>query len=160
MIRLVSAGAAGQPARWHLAFQRSTESRWVRWLAMGRHKHVSAFGYIPEVDHWVFFDWRFRHIDIIVARGDGATQLIAYYTRDADLLQMAPRKDGRPVHRFGFWCVPAIKHLVGISGGALRPSALWRDCIAQGAEILHENPRPSAIRAGPDARAAGKAGAD
>jgi hypothetical protein len=32
----------------------------------------------------------------------------------------------------GFWCTLAMKHLVGISTGALRPDRLWRDCIAAG----------------------------
>lgn len=160
MIRLVSAGASGQPARWVLAFQRSTESPWVRLFACGRYKHVSAFGYIAEVDHWVFFDWRFPGIDVIVARGDGATQLMHHYTRDADLLGMVPLKRSTGA-RFGFWCVPAIKHLLGISGGALRPDALFRDCVRQGAEILsYENARPADLSAGPDAVAAGAAGED
>lgn len=158
MISLVRNSAAGQPARWVLAFQRTTESRLIDWLASGTYKHVSAFGYIAEVDHWVFLDWRFATIDVIVARGAAATQLTGYYTRDADLLGMAPRKTGHGM-RLGLWCVPAIKHLVGIEGSALRPDALWRDCIRQGAEILsHEDTRADHRTAGPDAVAAGSAG--
>jgi hypothetical protein len=135
MINLVRNAAAGKPARWVLAFQRTTESRIIDWLACGTYKHVSAFGYVAEVDHWLFLDWRLATIDVIVARGTEATRLIDYYTRSADLLGMAPKKRGRGI-RLGLWCVPAIKHLVGIEGSALRPDALWRDCIRQGAEIL------------------------
>jgi hypothetical protein len=155
MISLVRESAAGQPARWVLAFQRRTESRIVDWLAWGTYKHVSAFGHIAEVDHWLFLDWRFSTVDVIVARGQAATQLLDYYTRDADLLGMAPRKVNRGV-RLGLWCVPAIKHLVGIEGGALRPDALWRDCIRQGAEILsHEDTRTDDAADRPHAAATG-----
>jgi hypothetical protein len=157
MIRLVSAGAGGQPSRWVICFRKTTDSRWISWLACGRYKHVSAFGYIAEVDHWVFLDWRITTLDVIVARGTGADQLMAYYTRDADLLGMAPRKRGRGL-RLGLWCVPAVKHLVGIRGSALRPTALWKDCIRQGAEILHECARPASHSTRSDGPAAGEAG--
>jgi hypothetical protein len=161
LIRLVATAASGQPARWVLAFQRSTESRLVNWLAFGRYKHVTAFGYVEAVDHWLFFDWRARALDLIVARGEHATQLMAHYTRDADLLGMDARPGAGTGFQAGLWCVPAIRHLVGIRGSALRPDALWRDCIAQGAEILsHEqDARPSRDHGRSDAAAAGAAGA-
>jgi hypothetical protein len=159
MIKLVSAGAGGQPARWVLCFQKTTDSRWIRWLACGRYKHVSAFGYIAEVDHWVFLDWRITTIDVIVARGTGADQMIAYYTRNADLLGMAPRKRGRGL-RLGLWCVPAVKHLLGIRGSALRPTALWKDCLRQGAEILHEHTEPASHSARSSGPAAAKGSAE
>lgn len=160
MIRLVETSAGGQPARWILAFQKSTESWWVRWLACGRYKHVSAFGYVADVDHWVFFDWRFRTIDFIVARGRYAEQLIEYYTRDADLLGMTPDKTGGAGLRLGFWCVPAIKQLLGLRCSALRPDALWADCVRQGADIIsHESAGPAAD-SGPDAAATAAAGAE
>lgn len=152
MIRLVSAGAAGQPERWILAFRRTTDSRLINWLACGRYKHVSAFGYIREVDHWVFMDWRTVALDIIVARGTGATRLMNYYTRDADMLGMPARSREIGGPQFGLWCVPAVKQLVGIRGSALRPDALFRDCIRQGAEILsHESSEPAAGAARSDA---------
>jgi hypothetical protein len=153
MIRVVPAGAAGAVARWIIAFHRSTESRWVRFFACGRYKHISAFGYVPQLDQWIFFDWRYSTVDIIVAHGTEATRFINFYTADADLLGMEPRKTGRGF-RIGFWCVPAIKQLIGIRGGALRPDALWRDCVRQGAEVLHESARPAADPGRSDASAA------
>jgi len=152
MIRIVSAGAAGQPAKWILAFRRTTDSRLINLLAFGRYKHVTAFGYIREVDHWVFMDWRTIALDIIVARGTDATRLINYYTRDADMLGMPARSRQIGGPQFGLWCVPAVKQLLGIRGGALRPDALWRCCIRQGAEILsHESSEPATGTARSDA---------
>jgi hypothetical protein len=160
MIRLVNAGAGGQPTRWVLAFRRTADSRLVRWLACGRYKHVSAFAYVAEVDHWVFLDWRLAALDVIVARGTAAEHYMHHYTRDADLLGMQPRQTGRGF-RCGLWCVPAIKHLIGIRGSALRPDGLWRDCIRQGAEILSYDRRSTATAAaGPGAGDARTAGAE
>jgi len=158
MIRLVTAGAAGKPTRWILAFHRTTESRLVRLLAWGRYKHITAIAYIGEVDHWVFLDWRFATIDVIVARGVEADRLMNHFTEHADVLGIEPR-EVRSGFRVGWWCVPLIKHLVGIRGGALRPDALWRDCIRQGAEIIsHERPEPASHPGRPDASSAQAAG--
>lgn len=147
MIRLVASAACGKPTRWLLVFQRSTKSRLVRWLANGTYKHVMAIGYVAEVDHWLFFDWRASTIDIIAARGDHAMQLMDHYTHDADVLGMVPKPSPGYGLRLGWWCVPAIKHLVGIKGSALRPDALWRDCIAQGADILSHDIRSATATA-------------
>jgi len=159
MIRLVAAGAAGQVENWVIAFHKTTESRWVRWLACGRYKHVSAFGYIRDLDAWIFFDWRYSTVDITAAHGTEATRLLNFYTADADLLGMAPRKVSRGL-RVGFWCVPAIRQLVGIRGSALRPDALWRDCLRQGAEIVHESAGPTRDPGRSDAAAGAAAGAE
>lgn len=143
MIKLVPLHAAGTPSRWILAFARRSTSRWVNRVP-GKYKHVMAMGYVAEMDSWVFFDWRLGHADIYAARGDGAKQLMAHYADGADLLGMPARRDRSAAIRCGLWCVPSVKHLVGIRGGALRADALWRDCLRQGAEILSdENQRAS-----------------
>lgn len=137
MIRLVETSAAGQPERWIICFRRTSEVWWVNWLAGGRFKHVSAFGYVAAVDHWVFLDWRFACIDILIARGEAAKQLMHHYTKNADLLGMAANPDGA-AHgfRFGTYCVPAVKHLLGLRSRAVRPDGLYRDCIRNGATPL------------------------
>lgn len=137
MIRLIPQHAAGTPSRWILAFARRSSSRWVN-LVPGRYKHVMAMGYVAEMDSWIFFDVRLGHTDLYTARGDGARQLMAHYAEGADLLGMPARRGRSAALRCGFWCVPSIKHLVGVRGGALRPDALWRDCLRQGAEILSD----------------------
>lgn len=154
MIRLVDSSAGGSPSRWILCFRRTSQVWWVRWLARGKFKHVSAFGYIAEVDHWVFLDWRFAKVDVIVARGNAATMLMHHYTGNADLLGMEARTGAGGGFRLGWYCVPAVKHLLGLRSSALRPDRLWRDCIRHGAEILHDGQaRTAQGRDGPDAAA-------
>lgn len=166
MINLVPIGGAGTPTRWLLAFSHRSTSRFINAIP-GRYKHVMAMGYVEELNTWLFFDVRLGHTNLYAARGDHALRLMAHYSQDADLLGIPARHRATPALRCGFWCVPSVKHLVGIRGGALRPDALWRDCVAQGATIIgYENvdtssagrARVSAARSRPNAGAATAAG--
>jgi hypothetical protein len=38
--------------------------------------------------------------------------------------------------RLGFWCVPAMAHLLGLRGFMFRPNALYRACLAQGGAVV------------------------
>lgn len=143
MIDLVATSAAGQPKRWLVAFRRTSKSKWVRLLACGTYQHVMAMGYVAEVDHWVFYEVRFRQTDIIVARGRHANALMAHYAQDADLLGIPSLQGGRSPFHFGFSCVSAVKHLIGLRSGALRPDTLFRHLILHGAEILSDDTRPA-----------------
>lgn len=137
---MILAEVGPQPVVWTLAFQRSTQVPWVRWLAVGRYKHVAACRYVPDLDAWLFYDHRLYDtvVDALPA-GPAATAAFAAFARDADLLTIAARPDRaepRRVFRFAFWCVPAIKHLIGLRSGALRPDTLWRDCLRAGGNPL------------------------
>lgn len=153
MIRLIPQHAAGTPSRWIVAFARRSASPWVNRLVPGRYKHVMAMGYVAEMDAWLFFDWRLGHADIYTARGDGARQLMAHFSEGADLLGMPARRGRAVAFHTGLWCVPAVKHLVGIRGGALRPTTLFRDCLRQGAEIISDEVQRAATAGLPAAAA-------
>ena len=128
----------GSPSRWIVVFNLKSANRFIGWLAMGRYKHVRAFGYVAETDVWVFFDVHLGGVTIATARGDDATALMAEWCADADLIGMPVRQRRAGIH-FGFWCVPAIKHLLGLRTRALIPDALWRHCLRHGGEIIHGN---------------------
>src|SRR5262245_30080932 len=119
--------------RWVLVFQRHADAWWCRWLACGRYKHVQAYAYVPGLKMWLLYDVRQGKTDLVVARdGPEAEWLIKEFSRGADLISMPVGLSSGQWFRVGFWCVPAIKHLIGLRSGALRPDALWRDCIAAG----------------------------
>lgn len=133
------AAHAPEPTRWILVFNRTTTNPVVRWLAPGRYKHVSAYAWLPGLRAWLFYDVHFTGTSIAVMP-DGTDALAWLYdmTKDADLLEMTclpgPQRGRVPLtHRIGFWCVPAIRHLVGVRSGALSPSAFYRHCVAAGA---------------------------
>src|SRR5262245_323155 len=84
---------------------------------------------------WRFYDVKFNGTRLMLAREDNpATGAFLHdYLDGCDLVAM-PRLPipKRTAPHAGFWCTLAMKHLVGIRTGALRPDRLWRDSIAAG----------------------------
>jgi hypothetical protein len=126
---------AGEPRKWVICFCRKSTRWWLDRLPIGEFKHVRAFGSIPEIQSWVFFDPAWDRTVIKVARGHAAEQLVLQFLHDCEAVVM-PANTGPMRPHVGGWCVPAVKQLVGLRSGALRPNALYRDCLANGGETL------------------------
>lgn len=129
-----------EPDTWILAFHKTSKYRWVRWLAFGKYKHVSAFACVRELDLWLVYDVTLAGTRLMLLPDSlTAQRWIADRTLDADLVRMPVGKRGRcPL--MPFYCVPAIKHLVGIQCGALRVDALRRHCLRNGGTLLDGKP--------------------
>jgi len=126
-----------EPSRWYLVFSRDTDRRFLRWLAMGRYKHVSAVGFIPGEKLWIFVDPRIKRTVIEAVRdGKLAEARLALAFGSHDVLVLPANEPARFRLRAGLWCVPIVAHLVGVASCALRPDAFYRDCLAAGAEII------------------------
>lgn len=124
------------PPVWIVVFCRNTQTRWVRWLALGRYKHVRAYAYLPAMRAWIFYDVSLSITGIYAAPDDAAAEAyIGKFTADADLISIRPAPSSG-LRLAPFSCVSAIKHLIGLRSGALRPDALFRDCLAAGGELL------------------------
>ena len=134
------------PEFWLVAFHESAGTPWVRWVP-GRFKHVSAVGYFREARSWIVFDPTIVGTRLIVfADTDAGLNQLGRWLNDAlvvrinaqsqDLEAMKAR-GGAPLGfgRLGFWCVPAVRHLVAVSSRALLPDALLRDCLKNGGTI-------------------------
>lgn len=134
--------AAIEPTRWVLVFQRESKTPWVRWLACGKYKHVAAYAYLPNVKAWLVFDVNLvRTSLLVVPDGEEALGWLANLTHESDLVAMRRRDEAVGLPLFG-WCVPAIKHLIGLKSGALRVDSLFRDCLAAGGELLEGQRTP------------------
>lgn len=124
-----------EPERWIVAFHKTSKFWWVRWLAAGAYKHVSAFAFLPLVKLWVYYDVTLAGTKVLVLPDSkSAEDWIAARTADADLVSIK-RQDRRP-SLAPFYCVSAIKSLIGLRSSALRPEGLFRDCLAAGAELI------------------------
>jgi len=125
-----------EPVRWLLAFSRETTIPWLRQLPLC-YRHVSAFGYVGgDAGVWLFFDWRQNRLQVSAARDDLQIRTLMHeFCHDADLLGM-PASDRSSWGMAGGYCVPAVKHLIGLRSRALTPSGLYRDCLRAGAEII------------------------
>jgi hypothetical protein len=146
------------PTRWLLVFDREAASWWSRLIACGRYKHVRTFGYIHELGAYVFYDVQFSGTRIQLARGDGARALMLEWTANADVLRYdvsfsAGLSAAFPLLFRPFLCTTAVAHLVGLPG-ALRPDAFYRQCLQNGAVIVHGRTQGTGTTAGPDARSA------
>ncbi len=127
-------------SNWLIAFFPETENRWVRMLVPGRYKHVAAFAYAADCRTWVWYEWGWNVAKIRVLPDDeNARMLISAWTAGATVVRMDVLRHERASFRVGMWCVPAVKHLVGLRSGALLPDALLRDCVKAGAEVIIEN---------------------
>jgi len=127
-----------EPERWVLVFQRESKVWWVRWLAFGKYKHVAAYAYLPGFKAWLIYEVSLVRTSIVVVPdGEEALGWLYELTKNSDLVAM---KRGSGVHRFRLfgYCVPAIAHLIGLSGGALRPDTLFRDCLRAGGQPLND----------------------
>ena len=103
-------------------------------LLLGRFRHVSAFTYIPGVAAWVMVDCQWGgmriafipRLAVLIAYTSGCT--VVKFDRRYQRFALASR--------FGFYCVPAIKQLLGLSCVAATPDALYRHLIRHGGELI------------------------
>lgn len=125
------------PDHWLLIFE--TKSHWlVEKLCPGRFKHVCVAGYVAAIDTWVVYSVELDGTKIGAFRpGKDFQDWLAIAVARAGVLKVPVGKPGMQPW-FKFWCVPAVKHLVGIRGGALWPDQLWRYCLANGAEMISD----------------------
>ena len=120
--------------RWTIVFHRKAENWFFSAIALGRFKHVSAFAWLPELGIWVFYDVGFRRTRLMhMADGVHAHAAIAAVVEGNEVLTVDVADASLPLMRAGLFCTTAIKHLIGLRSGALRPDALYRHLVAHGA---------------------------
>ena len=147
-----------EPIHWNVVFHPS-ESRAARfWL--GRFQHVSAFTYVPGVGAWIMFDCQWGGVRIaLIPR----INVLVAYTRGCAIVKFDRRyQPFALLSRFGFYCVPAIKQLLGLSCVAATPDALYCHLIANGGELISgqcvDAAAAASCCAGPDAATRAAAG--
>ena len=144
-----------EPDYWNIVFHPS-QTRTAR-ILLGRFQHVSAFTYLAGFRGWMLYDVQWGGVRIAMFANLDA--LVAY-TRDCMVVKFNRQYQHMSLlTRFGFYCVPAVKHLIGLSCVAVRPDALYRAIINNGGEIINEPERPAAAAARSDAAAGAGAGA-
>lgn len=127
-----------EPVQWNVVFHRKALSRWSSAIAMGHFKHVSAFAYLAGLKGWVLFDVQFSRLRIVVLPDTFDSRVILGQVMKGNAVILMSRREGGGIRffRLGFFCTSAIKHLLGIRSSALRPSALFRECLRNGGELI------------------------
>jgi hypothetical protein len=147
---------AVEPDVWFLAFYlRTSDPRLDRFIP-GRFKHVSAFAYAPGVKCWLYYDVNLAGVTFLIFPHDSRQALINL-SRGAAVVKLRKTQKRMPWHsRIGFYCVPAIQHLLCLSGVAFTPTGLYRLVLRSGGELIATADPP--VADGPESRARAGAG--
>lgn len=145
MGEVVNTVRISEPNVWFLVFHRKSTNRVLSFLAFGEFKHVAAFGYCPRVGMWLVYDVTWTGTRVVLM--DKAA--IIEWTRGCEILQVD--KIGARMgwsSRIGFYCVGAVKHLLGLRCVAATPCQLYRHILRNGGvNIGSGQPAPAAADA-------------
>jgi hypothetical protein len=136
-----------EPDYWNVVFLPS-RSRLER-ILLGRFRHVSAFTYIPGFRAWLIFDVQWGGMRLVLFSHEMAKDIFIELTRDCEIVRFARQhKPKMFAGRLGFYCVSAIKCLLGLSCVALLPDGLYRHLVEHGGVILGQSVSTPAAAAG------------
>ena len=122
------------PGEWFVVFKKKSFLRWANWMP-GRFKHCFCFAFVPELQCWVFVEFAaLSGTSIGLVKNDEADPWLAEASREAAVVRIAARM-GKG-WGMGLYCVPLTAHTIGLSSCALLPDGLFRDCLAQGGELV------------------------
>ena len=124
---------SGFPGAWYAAFFDGERKRWWWRLCRPGFRHVLAFGYSAQADAWLIYDVTLLRTYVCAIRPEVFDAWLQGLPTHRTIVRLDHPVDAPPASRLGFWCVPAVAHLLGVKTRALRPQALYRDLIAHGA---------------------------
>lgn len=135
-----------EPEIWTVVFHPVSSCVWVNRLVPGRFKHVSAFAYVPGVKAWAIYDVQLANTSIVlIPDGQQGREILAALVEGCAQIQIKRQVGRPPLLRLGFWCVPGVKHLLGLRTGALLPDGLWRHCARHG-EVVTDGRQPTGVQ--------------
>ena len=124
-----------EPTSWCVVFNVEAATGWARWVP-GRFKHVRAFAFVPAAQTWLFYDVSFAGTEIqAIPDGPDARAAIWSYIGPpgASVIVSVPRlPERRRLAPWSNWCTTSLRHLLRLPGSALRPTAFYRECLANG----------------------------
>lgn len=136
-----------EPPVWLVIFHKRS-TWWVERVCPGPFKHVSAVAKVPGAPVWLHLSWELGRFRVEAVPDDGFEGWLSAYLEAVGGGRVL-KVDG-PDFDFGPWrprlgtCTSMVAHLLGVRGGALLPSALWRLLVANGAEIVNDGRHLSA----------------
>lgn len=146
---------AEEVSKWHLAFH-VKQGLWLPYekLIPGRFSHVSAFAYLGGPKCWLLIEQSPRTNARVVVWPDASETynmppMLSAWTDNCSILAVDVRQRCGFRLNLGFWCVSAVKDLIGVSSWALSPEGLWRDLQRKGAKVVYDANQGSGAAAGP-----------
>jgi len=129
------------PKVWQVCFM-GIERRFPwDWFCQRGFRHAFLLGYLPEHNLWLCYDVLFGKTEITVISEKRAGFLLGLATDQGAVLNW-PAPTGPVYRRFprlGFWCIPAISHVLGLGCVAMTPKGLHDYLRRCGAKPLLED---------------------
>jgi hypothetical protein len=114
------------------------QADWWRWLTRPGFRHVFALG-VDRKGRWFLIDWTWDTVALVSLDGLEVDQLVLGIQLTGGRILKFHRWPSRarrtPVL---CWCVPFIKHLIGLPSHALTPYQLYCDMLNSGATHAFE----------------------
>lgn len=135
---LVEVPPLAMPKVWQVCFLKTErEYWWDRFLPDG-FRHVFLLGYVPEYRQWVYFDPQYASTVVGIVTPARAGALLEIALHEGAVVNV-PASVARPPAcwaRLGFYCVPAVKHALGLRCVAVTPKGLHDYLLKIGAKRL------------------------
>jgi hypothetical protein len=130
-----------QPRLWRVAFVGRRAETWFDIFSPEWARHVLAFGYVPECNCWVICNPALRRTEVSVVPDEAIVEwLTDLFMMPVEILEYRPEPGSPYSARLGNWCTTTIIRVLGIRSRALRPVALYRDLVRNGATPESEDP--------------------
>lgn len=128
------------PAFWLVCFVGMERRSIWDWFLPAGYRHAFLLGYLPDVKQYLLYEVLFWRTTVALVSPALAGQMISGAAAQGGALVCHPPEAGKPSAwlRFGFWCVPAIKHVLGLRCVAVTPKGLHDFLVRNGAKPLLE----------------------
>jgi hypothetical protein len=130
-----------EPYQWFVVFHRTGPNWFIDWLIPGEFKHVSAFAYCAGFALWLLYNTELNVTRLqLLPHNDRTITALTAYMRDCMVLKVDKNYSTRfgLTSRIGFYCVPAIKHLLGVHCVSPLPDGLYRAILRNGGQCINE----------------------
>lgn len=128
------------PRVWQVCFVGDKRQAPWDWFLPAGYRHAFLLGYLPEHRLWLRYEVLYHRTEISLISPALAGQLLSTAVAQGGVLSW-PAGDWQAPSwwlRFGLWCVPAIKHALGLRCVALTPKQLHDFLVKNGAKRLIE----------------------
>lgn len=139
--RIVPIAHKAQPRVWQVCFAKRTRTWWVDRFLPDGFRHVYLIGYVPEFGLWLLFDPLNDATGISILSKEMAGRYLTLAMTEGAVLNFPARTVIPRVrfwHRLDFWCVPAVRHVLGLGCVATTPRGLHDYLVSLGAQPLTE----------------------
>lgn len=134
-----------EPVRrlWLICFCEGNGRQWWKPFLKPGYRHVSAASYYADVERWVYLDPTHRGLEIEIWKPDEFGARLGQLARDSTLILRMPSATERTMPPLSWWCVGAVKAVLGLHASAVTPYGLATFLMSRGAEIVEAMPEQS-----------------